>query len=206
MNKKLITLFVSVCIILCLIIACEWLFARYSQHRLLTSISSEKRQDYKADELPTIELTKQSEDSYIDLVARPLFIKGRRAVEEPSPESEQAAAKSENFDWQLTGVYGTDKKVSALFSRAKTKVTKDNSRKLKVGDDLDGWQLTEINKDKVMLKQSSNDKELLLRKPKLKTSPRANGAAQAVPIPAAIPEPAANTEQDNNEDTSEDNQ
>ncbi len=206
MNKKLITLLVAVCIILCLIIAGEWLFASYTQHRLLTSISSEKRQDYKADELPGIELTKQTEDSYVDLVARPLFIKGRRAVEEPSPESEQAAAKSENFDWQLTGVYGSNKKVSALFSRAKTKVAKDNNRKLKVGDDLDGWQLTEINKDKVMLKQGSNDKELLLRKPKLKTSPRANGAVPAVPIPAAIPEPAANTEQDNNEDTSEDNQ
>ncbi|MFI3185500.1 MAG: hypothetical protein QX198_05915 [Methylococcaceae bacterium] len=206
MNKKLITLLVSVCIILCLLIACEWLFASYSQHSLLTSISSEKRQDYKADELPTIELTKQTEDSYVDLVARPLFIKGRRAVGEPSPESEQAAAKSENFDWQLTGVYGSNKKVSALFSRAKTKVAKDNTRKLKVGDDLDGWQLTEINKDKVMLKQGSNDKELLLRKPKLKTLPRTNGAEPAVPIPAAIPEPAANTNEDTNEDTTEGNQ
>ncbi len=168
MNIKLIKLLVSVCIGLCLIIAGEWLYASYMQHRLLTSISSEKPQDYKTDELPEIELTKQPEESYVDLVARPLFIKGRKPVDEPSPEAAQAAAKSESFDWQLTGVYSTKKTVSALFSRSKSKVAKDNHRKITVGDDLDGWKLTEINKDRAVLKQGSNEKELLLRKPKLK--------------------------------------
>ena len=172
MNIKLIKLLVSVCIGLCLIIAGEWLYASYMQHRLLTSISSEKPQDYKTDELPEIELTKQPEESYVDLVARPLFIKGRRPVDEPSPEAAQAAAKSESFDWQLNGVYSTKKTVSALFSRSKSKVAKDNHRKITVGDDLDGWKLTEINKDRVMLKQGSNEKELLLRKPKLKALPQ----------------------------------
>lgn len=205
MNSKLITLLVFACISLSLIIAGEWLYASYTQHRLLTSVSSEKLQDYKADELPEIELTKQPEESYVDLVARPLFVKGRRAVEEPSPEAEQAAAKSESFDWQLTGVYGTKKTVSALFSRAKSKLAKDNFRKITLGDDLDGWKLTEMNKDKVMLKQGANVKELLLRKPKLKVlSPRANGAAPAVP--AAVSEPAADTNEDTNQDTSEGNQ
>ena len=223
MNSKLTKLLVSACISLCLIIVGEWLYASYMRHRLLTSINSTKLQDYKADELPEIELTKQPEESYVDLVARPLFIKGRRPVDEPSPEAEQAAAKSDSFDWQLTGVYGTKKTVSALFGRVKSNVAKDNHRKITIGDDLDGWKLTEINKDKVMLKQGSNEKELLLRKPKLKALPQQGNIAKPttpapfsvpIPAPAAIPEPAAdtiegttgNTNDDTTEDTPEGNQ
>lgn len=203
MNNKLIKLLVSACISLCLIIAGEWLYASYMRHRLLTSISSEKRQDYKADELPVIELTKQPEENYVDLVARPLFIKGRRAVDEPSIETVQGAAKSESFDWQLTGVYSTKKTVSALFSRSKSKVAKDNYRKISVGDDLDGWKLIEINKDRAMLKQGNNEKELLLRKPKLKVLPQGENKTMPVtpvppppPPPAAIPEPTQDTTED----------
>jgi type II secretory pathway component PulC len=213
MNTKLIKFLASACIGLSLIIAGEWLYASYRQHRLLTSISSEKQQDYKTDELPKIELTKQPEESYVDLVARPLFIEGRKPVNEPSPEAAQAAAKSESFDWQLTGVYSTKKTTSALFSRSKSKVAKDNHRKITVGDDLDGWKLIEINKDRVMLKQGGNDKELLLRKPKLKELPKgAKSPKPPTPVsaPAAIPAPAADTTEDttedNTEDTSENNQ
>ncbi|MDD5412517.1 MAG: hypothetical protein PHF31_14090 [Methylobacter sp.] len=212
MNIKLIKFLVSACIGLCLIIAGEWLYASYRQHRLLTSISSEKLKDYKTDELPKIELTKQPEESYVDLVARPLFIEGRKPVNEPSPEEVQAAAKSESFDWQLNGVYSTKKTISALFSRSKSKVAKDNYRKITVGDDLDGWKLTEINKDRVMLKQGGNEKELLLRKPKLKAlppaakSPKPTAPAPApASVPAAAPEPAEDNE-DTTEDTSENNQ
>lgn len=211
MNIKLIKLLIAVGIGLCLVIAGEWLYARYTRDRLLTSIASEKPQDYKADQLPEIELTRQPEDNYVDLVARPLFIKGRRPVDEPVRETGQAAAKPETFDWQLTGVYSTKQTVSALFSRSKSKVAKDNHRKITVGEDLDGWKLTEINKDRAVLKQGNNEKELLLRKPKSKIPlPGANGAAPAkpAPAPAATPEsePPPPPPQDNNGDTSEGNQ
>lgn len=221
MNNKLIKLLGFVCMSLSLIIAGEWLYASYRQGQLLTSISSVKPQDYKADELPEIELSGQPEDSYVDLVARPLFIKGRKPVDEPSPEIAQAAAKPDSFDWQLTGIYSTGKTVSALFGRSKSKVAKDNHRKIAVGDDLDGWKLTEINKDRVMLKQGGAEKELLLRKPKLKTllQQRSNNAIPTIPAPfpgaepapaqapspapAAMPEPAADATEDTTDETTE---
>jgi len=211
MNIKLIKLLVSVGISLCLVIVGEWLYARYMQHRLLASIAEEKPQEYKADQLPEIELTSQPEDSYADLVDRPLFIKGRKPVDEPVRETGQAAAKPETFDWQLTGVYSTKQTVSALFSRAKSKVAKDNHRKITVGEDLDGWKLTEITKDRAVLKQGSKEKELLLRKPKSKIPlPGANGSAPAKPAPAPAPAATPETEppppQENNGDTSEGNQ
>jgi hypothetical protein len=207
MNNKLIKLLLSASIGLCLIIAGEWLYASYMKHHLLTSISSAKAQDYKTDELPEIALAKQPEESYVDLVARPLFIKGRRrALDESRPEAEQGEVKSESFDWQLSGVYGTKKTVSALFSRSKSKVAKDNFRKITVGDEIDGWKLTEISKDRAILKQGNKEKELLLRKPKLKELPHEPSKAvqptpAQVPAPATIPEPV----EDNTKDTSESN-
>ena len=215
MNNKLIKLLVSACISLSVIIAGEWLYASYMQYRLLNSISSAKLEDYKADELPDIDLTKQPEESYADLVARPLFINGRKPVAEPTPETAQVAVVPVNFDWQLIGIYSTEKNLSALFSRSKSKLAKDNYRKITLDNDLDGWKLTKIDKDRVLLKQGDNEKELLLRKSKLKGAlpPRTNNTAQVapaapVPVPAAIPEPAAETIEDTtgitNEDTTED--
>jgi hypothetical protein len=210
MNIKLIKLLVTICIILAVVIAAEWLFSTYTQHNLLTSISADIQKDYKSKDLPDIELTKLPEESYADLVARPLFIKGRRPVDEPSPEAEQAAVKQVVFDWQLSGVYGKGEKKSALFSRSKSKVAKDNFRKITLGDDLDGWKLTEINADKVMLKQGGSDKELLLRKPKLKAPVPRSGANQpeqgTIPEPAAVPEPAVDPNEIINEETPEGNQ
>ncbi len=210
MNTKFVKLLASACISLSMIIALEWLYASFIRHRLLTSISAEKPQDYKADELPAIELTKKPEEGYVDLVARPLFIKGRKPVDEPRPEAEQAAEKSENFDWELTGVYGTKKTVSALFSRSKSKVAKDNHRKIILGDDLDGWKLIEINKDRAVLKQGGNEKELLLRKPKLKVLPPGGDGAPppAAPesSPRTIPELPGDATTDTTEDTPESNQ
>ncbi|TRW90257.1 hypothetical protein [Candidatus Methylobacter oryzae] len=220
MNSKLIKLLVSILVSLCLVIAGEWLYASYMRHRLLASINSAKQQDYKADELPEIDLTKQPEESYVDLVDRPLFLKGRRPVEEPHQETVQTVGvKPENFDWELSGVYSTKKTVSALFSRSKSKAAKDNYRKITLGDDLDGWKLVEINKDRALLKRGSGEKELPLRKPKSKAlpppqqppaappspftpfTPPQPAPAQA-PAPAPAPIPAAIPESD----TSESNQ
>lgn len=186
MNIKLIKLLVVACIGLCLIVAGEWLYARHARYRLLDSINEAKPEAYQADQLPDIELTKQPEESYADLVNRPLFIKGRRPVDEPTPEAAQAAAATaDSFDWQLDGVYSHKKTVSALFSRAKAKapLAKDNYRKIRVGDELDGWKLTDINNDGVMFKQGSSEKPLLLRKAKSKAVPKAQSAAPAIVSP-----------------------
>jgi hypothetical protein len=167
MNSKLVSVLASVCIVCVLIIIGEWLYAVQAQkHTLASSTSTETKISH--DEMPGIDLTRQSEESYADLVARPLFIKGRKPVDEPSPEEAQNMAVANIFDWQLNGVYTTKKGLSALFSRSKSKVAKDNHRRIGIEADLDGWKLTEIHQDRVILNQGNEQKELLLRKPKLK--------------------------------------
>ena len=177
MNIKLMSVLGIVCLMLILIIIGEWFYAGWTQKQVLMAITTPEKKSAH-DEMPTIELTKQTEAGYTDLVARPLFIKGRKPVDEPTPEEEQAsaaAAVAVVFDWELSGIYTTTKGLSGLFSRAKSKAAKDNYRKISIGADLDGWKLTQISTDRAVFKQGTQEKELLLRKPKLKNStPKTN--------------------------------
>ncbi len=186
MNRKLIILLVSVCAALLLVIFGEGLYAKYVQRQLLASTNSAASKT-PPDEMPTVELTKQPEESYDQIVNRPLFIKGRKPVDEPKPEAAQVPVVPVVFDWELNGVYTKNDSLSALFSRAKTKVPKDNYRKVTVGGDLDGWKLTEIQNDRAVLMQGGNKKEVLLRKAKPKTPQARNNAVPPVQPPGAIP-------------------
>jgi hypothetical protein len=188
MNKKLIILLASISVALLLIIFVEWMYAKYVQRELLdSSVSVAKKMP--PDEMPTLELTKQSEESYDQIVNRPLFIKGRKPVDEPKPETAQVPVVPVVFDWELNGVFTKNKSLTALFSRAKTKVPKDNYRKIAVGADLDGWKLTEIREDRAILSQAGNKKELLLRKSKPKAPQPRNHAIPPVPQPGTVPNP-----------------
>jgi predicted phage tail protein len=187
-----------------MIIIGEWLYAVWAQKQALTSTTAAETK-MSQDKMPVVELTRQPEQSYADLVARPLFIKGRRPVDEPTPEEELAqqakATVTDVFDWQLSGVYTTKKGLSALFSRDKSKVVKDNNRRISTGADLSGWKLTEIRTDRAILKQGAQQKELLLRKPKLKDSskrPNVPNQPNNVPQPEISPPPPADGEFEEN--------
>ena len=194
MNSKFVTLLAAVCLVLVLIILGEWLYADHAEREALNSATAPEKKVAK-DEMPVIETNRQPEASYTDLVARPLFLKGRRPVDEPSPDEEQAAVAPVVFDWELNGVYTTQKGLSALFSRSKAKVAKDNYRRLKVGADLDGWKLTEVRTDRALLTQGAQQKELLLRKPKVKDLPKQPN----VPNVPNIPPPAEGETENTNE-------
>ena len=141
----------------------------------------------QADNALSLDLTEPSEDSYSDLVERPLFIKGRKPVEEPVPEETviATAQKTETIDWALTGIYRTPKGTTAFFSRSSGHLPKDNFRKCQQGDALDGWQLSEINESGVNLTLGTQTKYLPLHKPKPKNAtPPPVAPANPLPTPA----------------------
>ena len=194
MNTKLISGLASICAVCALIIVCEWFYALWAEKSTLPSLTATDTKT-SHDDMPHINLTKQPEQSFADLVTRPLFIKGRKPVDEPTPEDVQnaaAAAVPVVFDWELNGIYTTTKGLSALFSRSKSKVAKDNYRKISIGADLDGWKLAEIYEDKAILKQGAQQKELPLRKIKVKDLSKKpnNPNIPAVPQPEENPVPA----------------
>jgi hypothetical protein len=196
MNMKLIKFLAALCAGLCFIIVCEWLYAIYAQKQLLESIQAVDKQKKPVAELPSIQLTKQPETSYVDLVARPLFIQGRKPVNEPDPVTTPVAKATETFNWALNGVYTYQKSLYALFSRTTAKVPKDNYRKITKDSDIDGWKLIEIHKDKVVVSQGGQQKELTLRKPKPK-DPASNVGRPLIapPVPNQPGEPLAPDQQ-----------
>jgi len=195
MNSKLVKLLASVCAVLLLIIFAEWIYAVLAYNKLLASTAGAATQKPPV-EMPSIELTKQPEEFYDQMVARPLFVKGRRPVDEPKTEDTQALSVATVFDWELNGVYTKNNNLKALFSRSKTKIQKDNFRKVALDGDLDGWKLTEIHKDKVTLVQGANQKVLQLRKekPKVPAQPPVQGQAGSRQAPPPPPEPENNPE------------
>ena len=143
------------------------------------------------EEATDLNLSDPSEDSYSDLVERPMFIKGRKPVEEPIPEEMALATaqKTENVNWELIGIYSTPKGTTAFFSRSNGRLPKDNFRKCKLGDTLDGWHLSEINENAVSLTQGTETKKLPLRKMKPKNpTPTPVSPANATPVPVPAPQ------------------
>jgi hypothetical protein len=138
-----------------------------------------------------LDLSDPSEESYSDLVERPMFIKGRKPVEEPIPEEMALATahKTENVNWELIGIYRTPKGTTAFFSRSNGHLPKDNFRKCKLGDSLDGWQLSDINENGVNLTQGTETKNLPLRKMKPKNAtPTPVSPANPTPLPVPAPQ------------------
>jgi hypothetical protein len=161
-----------------------------------------KTSDTQEDELPQIDLEATSEEQYSDLVERPLFIKGRKPVAEPEPESVPVAAvkKVEALNWELTGIFTTPKGVTAFFSRTGAKIPKDNYKKLKLGEELEGWKLSAISLENVTLSQTGESKTLPLRKvkPKMPTPETIQAVNNRVPPqrnvpPVAVPPPQLQT-------------
>ena len=190
MNQKLIKLLAAISAGLCLVIVCEWFYAIYAQKKLLASVLEPDKHNSAAVQLPTLELTKQPETAYAELVSRPLFIPGRRPVAEANTnDTKPAVTTNQAFNWALNGVYTHKDGLYALLSRTSAKVAKDNFRKVTKDADVDGWKLTEIDSDKAIFSQGDQRKELPLRKPKPKTAPNAPNNPMAAPqIPGQPPQ------------------
>jgi len=181
-NTKLVFILAIACGILTAVIVAEWGYALNVRKQAL-SPAPDIAAETVLSELPSLDLAAQPEESFADFVERPLFISGRRPVVGGAESQPQAGAVTTGqFDWQLVGVYTpiSGEKLQALFAREKPVVPKDNFRKLAEGAFLDGWQVTQIDKNKATLTQEGNQKVLHLNKPKPKLLP-AGGAPPPKP-------------------------
>lgn len=170
MNIKLIKLLAVVCGVLLLIVLLEWMYFYFAHAQLLDEISKVKTEPYQADELPMIELEQKAETSFKAMVERPLFTEGRRELISEAADTEAKAVETDLKDWQLIGIYSTDKGLTALFISTKRTKDKITSLKLVEGDELAGRKLVEIKPESLVLEQHGQKKVLLLRdvKPKKK--------------------------------------
>lgn len=179
MNRQTLLVLVAFNALFATVLVGEWVAGQDIDE--ISRPSAKVSNEQEEEELPQIDLEATSEEQYSDLVERPLFIKGRKPVPEPEPENAPVAAvkKVEALNWELSGIFTAPKGVTAFFSRTGAKIPKDNYKKLKLGEELEGWKLSAISSDNVTLSQTGETKVLSLRKVKPKT-PMPENNIQAV--------------------------
>jgi hypothetical protein len=166
MNSKLIKTLSVICLVLIVVITLEQYYAAYRQEQLLSSISPPVKPT-EADQMPVINLNSQPEISYADVVNRPLFIEGRKPVAEADQvQIPVPVSTTDIVDLQLNGIYTTQKGLMALILRKTATTPADKYVKVIAGGNLDGWKVTEVHPDKIILMQGSTQKDLPLYKPK----------------------------------------
>jgi hypothetical protein len=186
MNQKLIRLQLLGCGILSIALLAEWAYSRFTARELQSLLEPRSQTAFQAEELPSIADSKNSIDTYSEIVERPLFIEGRKPIAEVSQtENLQNTDSGQIDDWALIGIYIKDKKPMALFSK------RNEARKFqKISEDqtIAGWQLKQIQADRVVLLQAGQEKSVVLRKPRAQVKPPIPGKPAVPPRP---PQPNA---------------
>lgn len=127
--------------------------------------------------------TQETRDHYVSIIERPLFRPDRKPEppvdEQPGPEIPQESTELSVFD--LNAVLITPDIVSAwVRDPAQPKL-----RRLRIGDDLQGWLVTGIQEDRVLLERQGQQDALILRD----YSKAAPAAAPPPPARKALPRP-----------------
>ena len=178
MNNSVIKLLLRLCVLLLIILLVEWLIISFSETPAVKSLSAVEEGQSQNMELPELELTEQSIETYLDMVDRPLFINGRRPIVDQI-EAGDVQELSKIEDLILVGIYTKDGRMVALFSQVGS--DKKYSKKSE-GDDISGWLLKEIQADQIILEQAGEQQTIILRKPKPKSSPKITRKRKPKPV------------------------
>jgi hypothetical protein len=136
-------------------------------------------------------------DQYRQIEERPLFIEGRRELEEeapqapPPPPPAPPKPKTPAPAVDLRGIMIIGNERIALLGRA---VEKDGPTRLRKGDQIRDWTVSEISDDKLLLSNGSEQSSVELRKfssvplPAIPTATKVpDKAPQAPQAPAKVP-------------------
>ncbi len=123
--------------------------------------------------------------AYDEILLRPLFAKDRQPPPEPDATEQGAdsAASDDLGAWKLEGVVVTPERRLALLRDSGS----GKFRRLSQGEELAGWQVSQVQADRVVLKQEQEQHEILLQVAKGGSRPPALPATpQGMPVPPAI--------------------
>jgi len=202
MNRMLFKWQIVGCGVLASILLAEWLVGALNRSELDELLNRTTNTDYQADPLPELQVPKPLAGNFSAIIERPLFIEGRKPLAEATDASKDKTQEIGQLeDWLLIGIYNKDRKQFALFRKQNEakKFLKLNEQQM-----IAGWQLKQIQSDRVILQSAGQEKAVPLRKPRpqlKKPMPPRPGAA----VPAANaaqpvePNPTNNLPSENNE-------
>jgi len=119
-------------------------------------------------------------EEYASIIERPLFLPERRPPPEESDEPEEAPAE------EPTDLDGVDLNAvmitSGLISGCVRAPASQDLVRLRIGDEFEGWTVSRIEPDRLVLERQGEIDELILRD-------FANAPARSPPTPRAAPRP-----------------
>jgi hypothetical protein len=178
MNRRWLKWQLYVCGSLSLILLAEWAISEANRSQLQATLDKKLQADYQSESLPVLDLAKQASESYNAILEKPLFIEGRKPIPEQAADNPATADNGQLDDWLLIGVYNKGERKLALFR-------KQNEAKsfLKITENqtISGWQLLQVQADRVLLQQGAQQKSIMLRKPRPQVG--------KLPMPAKKPVP-----------------
>lgn len=162
MNINLIKFLFALCLLFVFILFLEWEFSGTSGKQFVEVLPTENDTQNQEVELPEITLSKQAKETFVTIVDKPLFIQGRKPVDEATGIDDRYVGGRVD-DLILDGIYTVDKQMIALMREGRGS---GEYLKKSEGDDIIGWTIKEIWADRVVLVLASDKKSILLRKPR----------------------------------------
>ena len=104
-------------------------------------------------------------NAYQDIIDRPLFMENRQPYVLLAPKTKTNIKEMKSRQFSLSAVVITSEKNIAILQHAKSKTLQS----VALGETIDGWTLTEVHEQHVVLKKGDNIKTLVLE---IKGSPQ----------------------------------
>lgn len=155
----------AACLLLALLLAAEWGYKTAAHRAVRERIDATTAPPESGDDAAANAYWLADAGHFEEIVQRPLFFQGRKV-----PVQAAAAPEAEKpFEAALHGVISApDGTVLVLL-----KSNDGRHHRLHPHDLYSGWELAEVNPDRVFFTRGSERKELILQKPKPKDKPAA---------------------------------
>ena len=150
------------CLVIGGLVFFEWQYSQSYQTKLASDLSETKASTVEIEEIPTLNEIIKPIGLYDEVVNRPLFVEGRKPIESVE-EDTLTSFNGKKLGITLKGIVSIPDGMIALLE------DKEKKRyRLRMGDEVEGWEIAELQTDKVILKKNGEQKELLLWIPKPK--------------------------------------
>lgn len=185
----LTAVFLTFAVIFLLLIALQINLGKNYRAQKLEELRNIPSAGFNVEDIPSYHFNYKVIGDYTEIVQRPLFFKSREPIiieeiEAESAEEAKAKAKAEALEdigIDLVGIIKTPEGEFALFQNPKVKSHAEKFQRLAQGDEINGWQLKEIQNDRVII-AGGEDKVLLLSKPRPHTPAKKTKRRRANPF------------------------
>lgn len=164
-------LFAGCSMIILILIVLQSSYSKRYWAQVLREIENVKSSGFILQEVPDAKFKIRPLADYNEMLERPLFFSKRRPIKPEiikSPVIVQPEIKPpEEISMVLIGIIKAPDGAYALFNNLNAKQNESPFKRLKQGEEINGWQVKEIKHDRVIVFAHKNSDEILLVKPRI---------------------------------------